>query len=213
MAQFRRPAGSRCVGSGRRGVCCTAGRALLYGDVREIDPQGGTVGGKTMAGFGLRSLLLGKNMGQPGVFIPRRTYEALGGLDESLHFALDFEYFLRVWTAFPEDGAYIPKAVASSRVWEAAKTIRRAADSARNTASCWKNISPVVICRPRSARCAAGPWGVRCISARRAFTCKAGTPARLGWRTGRVDGGLAAGGGRMIRMGIFAWRQRGSYAV
>jgi glycosyltransferase involved in cell wall biosynthesis len=98
--------------------------SLLYGDIQEINPQGRVAALKGMAGFGLRSLLLGKNMGQPGVFIPRRTYEALGGLDESLHYALDFEYFLRAWTAFPKDGIYIPKVVASSRVWESAKTIR-----------------------------------------------------------------------------------------
>jgi glycosyltransferase involved in cell wall biosynthesis len=98
--------------------------SLLYGDVREINAQGRAVALKRMAGFGLRSLLLGKNMGQPGVFVPRRTYEALGGLYESLHYALDFEYFLRAWTAFPEDAVYIPKVVASSRVWGSAKTIR-----------------------------------------------------------------------------------------
>jgi glycosyltransferase involved in cell wall biosynthesis len=97
--------------------------AILYGDVREIDPLGNAFGEKKMAGFGLPSLLLGKNMGQPGVFISRAAYCALGGLREELHFALDFEYFLRVWTAFPEGGAYIPRIVASSRVWEATKTL------------------------------------------------------------------------------------------
>lgn len=99
--------------------------ALVYGDVREIDPQGGALSVKKMDGFGLRSLLLGKNMGQPGVFIPKATYAAVGDLAEDLHYALDFEYFLRVWTAFPRGGAHIPKVVASSRVWEAAKTIHQ----------------------------------------------------------------------------------------
>ncbi|MBN2084372.1 MAG: glycosyltransferase [Anaerolineales bacterium] len=101
------------------------GVAVLYGDVQEIGHAGGVIGKKTMAGYGLRSLLLGKNMGQPGVFIPRRTYAAVGGLAEELHFALDFEYFLRVWSAFPDGGAYIPQTVASSRVWEASKTLNR----------------------------------------------------------------------------------------
>jgi glycosyltransferase involved in cell wall biosynthesis len=99
------------------------GAAILYGDVREIDPMGKAIGEKTMAGFGLQSLLLGKNMGQPGVFISRPTYAGLGGLQEDLHFALDFEYFLRVWTAFPEGGAHVPQIVAASRVWEATKTL------------------------------------------------------------------------------------------
>jgi glycosyltransferase involved in cell wall biosynthesis len=99
--------------------------SLIYGDVREVDPQGRPVALKPMAGFGLHSLLLGKNMGQPGVFVSRRTYEALGGLEESLHYALDFEYFLRAWTAFPESGVYLREVLASSRVWELAKTIRK----------------------------------------------------------------------------------------
>ncbi len=101
------------------------GAAILYGDVQEIDQAGRVIGVKTMAGYGLKSLLLGKNMGQPGVFIPRPTFAALGGLAEELHFALDFEYFLRVWTAFPDGGAYAPRTVASSRVWEEAKTLNR----------------------------------------------------------------------------------------
>jgi len=101
------------------------GAALLYGDVQEIDQAGRVIGKKTLAGYGLTSLLLGKNMGQPGVFIPRPTYEAVGGLVEELHFALDFEYFLRIWSAFPAGGAYVPQTVASSRVWEESKTLNR----------------------------------------------------------------------------------------
>ena len=101
------------------------GAPILYGDVQEIDPRGKVIGEKRMGGFGLRSLLLGKNMGQPGVFIPRPTYAAVGNLDEGLHYALDFEYFLRLWAAFPEGGAHIPKIVASSRVWEASKTLAK----------------------------------------------------------------------------------------
>jgi glycosyltransferase involved in cell wall biosynthesis len=102
------------------------GAALFYGDVQEIDPQGGALGEKRMGGFGLRSLLLGKNMGQPGVFIPRSTFAAAGNLSEELHYALDFEYFLRVWTAFPDGGKHIPRLLASSRVWEASKTLAQA---------------------------------------------------------------------------------------
>jgi glycosyltransferase involved in cell wall biosynthesis len=101
------------------------GAAILFGDVQEIDDNGCSFSRKSMEGYGLRSLLLGKNMGQPGVFIPRPTYAALGGLAEDLHYALDFEYFLRIWTAYPDAGAYIPCLVASSRIWEAAKTLRK----------------------------------------------------------------------------------------
>jgi glycosyltransferase involved in cell wall biosynthesis len=101
------------------------GAALLFGDVQEIDLRGAVIGEKRMAGFGLRSLIVGKNMGQPGVFIPRPTYAAAGELAEDLHYALDFEYFLRIWTAFPDGGRHIPRILASSRVWEASKTIHQ----------------------------------------------------------------------------------------
>jgi glycosyltransferase involved in cell wall biosynthesis len=97
--------------------------ALLFGDVEEVNASGLVVRTKNMAGFGLHSLLLGKNMPQPGVFISRRTYTTLGGLDESLHYALDFDYFLRAWLAFPaEDCLYVPGVLAASRVWPRTKT-------------------------------------------------------------------------------------------
>ena len=189
--------------------------ALLYGDVREIDAQGGAVGGKKMAGFGLRSLLLGKNMGQPGVFIPRRSYETLGGLDESLHFALDFDYFLRVWSAFPEGGTYIPQVLASSRVWEAAKTIKqggRFGDEYRIVLDGYfarPDLPPAVRALRRRAL-------ARSVYFRQARLYFQGGDARQGvaWlaRAAWMEGSPLEAA-RMIRMAIDAWRQRGLYAI
>jgi glycosyltransferase involved in cell wall biosynthesis len=191
------------------------GAAILYGDVREIDARGGAVGGKKMAGFALRSLLLGKNMGQPGVFLPRRTYETLGGLDESLHFALDFEYFLRVWTAFPDGGAYIPQVVASSRVWEAAKTIKQGGSFGEE----YRTVLERYFARPDL------PPAVRALR-RQAFARSVYfRQARLYLQGGDVWRGAAwlaraawwegspLEAARMIRSAIGAWRQRGFYAT
>ncbi len=188
---------------------------LLYGDVREIDARGEAVGGKKMGGFGLRSLLLGKNMGQPGVFIARRAYEALGGLDETLHFALDFDYFLRVWTAFPDGGAYLPHLVASSRVWEAAKTIKQGGRFGEE----YKIVLEKYFARPdlppvvRALRRRAF---ARSVYLRQARLYLQGGDARRGWpwlaRAAWMDGSPLEAL-RMIRVGIFAWRQRGFYAV
>ena len=101
--------------------------AMVYGDIQEIDTRGRPVHLKRMANFGARTLLLGKNMGQPGVFITRRIYQALGGLDESLHFALDFEYFLRAWLAFPaSDMHYTGSVLAISRLWGGTKSTQNA---------------------------------------------------------------------------------------
>jgi len=100
---------------------------LIYGDVDEIHSDGTAAGAKRMAGFSLRSLLLGRNMGQPGVFVTRRAFAAVGGLDESLHFALDFDYFLRIWARFPtQDCIYAPYTLAQSRIWQGTKSSTQA---------------------------------------------------------------------------------------
>jgi glycosyltransferase involved in cell wall biosynthesis len=101
--------------------------ALIYGDIAEIRADGSAAGIKRMAGFSLRSLLLGKNMGQPGVFITRNAFTAVGGLDDTLHFALDFEYFLRIWSRYrPEGCVYVPEALADSRLWAGTKSAAQA---------------------------------------------------------------------------------------
>ncbi|OGO46342.1 MAG: hypothetical protein A2Z30_07045 [Chloroflexi bacterium RBG_16_64_43] len=101
--------------------------AMIYGDIREIDAHGRLLHLKHMAGFDVRSLLLGKNMGQPGVFITRRAYQALGGLDEQLHYALDFDYFLRAWLAFPaREMVYSESVLALSRLWGGTKSTQAA---------------------------------------------------------------------------------------
>ncbi len=101
--------------------------AMIYGDIQEIDAHGRPVHLKHMAGFGLSLLLLGKNMGQPGVFITRRAHEALGGLDEQLHYALDFDYFLRAWLAFPaSEMIYSGSVLAFSRLWGGTKSTQAA---------------------------------------------------------------------------------------
>ncbi len=103
------------------------GSAMIYGDIQEIDAHGRPVHLKHMAGFDVRSLLLGKNMGQPGVFVTRRAYEALGGLDEQLSYALDFDYFLRAWLAFPASEMIYSKSVlAYSRLWGGTKSTQGA---------------------------------------------------------------------------------------
>jgi hypothetical protein len=42
----------------------------------------------------------GNSIPQPAVFFHRRVYEECGELDENLHFALDYDYFLRVTRKF-----------------------------------------------------------------------------------------------------------------
>jgi glycosyltransferase involved in cell wall biosynthesis len=189
--------------------------ALIYGDVREIDARGGAGGAKKMAGFSLRSLLLGKNMGQPGVFIPRSTYETLGGLEETLHFALDFEYFLRAWTLFPDGGAYIPQVLASSRVWEAAKTIKQGGRFGEE----YRTVLEKYFSRadlPSAIRGMRRRSLARSVYLRQARLYFQGGDGRRGvsWlmKAAWLEGSPLEAA-RMVRIAIDAWRQRGLYAV
>jgi glycosyltransferase involved in cell wall biosynthesis len=101
--------------------------AMIYGDIQEVDSLDRPVHLKHMTDFDVRALLLGKNMGQPGVFITRRSYAVLGGLDEALHYALDFEYFVRAWLAFPAaEMRYSESVLAFSRLWGGTKSAQAA---------------------------------------------------------------------------------------
>jgi glycosyltransferase involved in cell wall biosynthesis len=70
-------------------------------------------------------------VGQPAVFIARRVIEEIGALDESLHYALDWEYWLRIGMRYSRDHVVLLDSVlAELREWEGAKTSRRDAHSA-----------------------------------------------------------------------------------
>ncbi len=62
-------------------------------------------------------------LGQPAVWWRRRVYEQFGGFDESLHFCMDHEYWLRI--AASTRWHYIPEPLASCRLHADAKTSRQ----------------------------------------------------------------------------------------
>ena len=107
---------------------------LFYGDCASIDKLSHLVHIKYLANFDLPTLLKGKNMGQPAVFFHQRVLEEIGYLNERLHYALDFEFFLRIWyytvseNTLEKDKAciYISEILAKSRLWEGSKTINQA---------------------------------------------------------------------------------------
>lgn len=63
---------------------------------------------------------------QPATFLRRRVFEADGALDESLHYALDLEYWLRLGAAGRRFG-HLPVPLAALRLHPAAKSIRHLA--------------------------------------------------------------------------------------
>jgi glycosyltransferase involved in cell wall biosynthesis len=69
---------------------------LVYGDVRIIDENGYIVGIARSRVLDLERLLITNPVQQPSVFMRRRLIEQLGGVDERLHYALDYELWLRL---------------------------------------------------------------------------------------------------------------------
>jgi glycosyltransferase involved in cell wall biosynthesis len=62
-------------------------------------------------------------LGQPAVWWRRRVYEKFGGFDESLHFCMDHEYWLRI--AADTRWHHIPEPLATCRLHADAKTSRQ----------------------------------------------------------------------------------------
>ena len=82
--------------------------------------------------FSPERLACGNFLGQPAVWWRRRVYEKFGGFDESLHFCMDHEYWLRI--ASDTRWHYIPEPLASCRLHADAKTSRQLPAAWRETA-------------------------------------------------------------------------------
>ncbi len=84
---------------------------VLYGDVVIIGPEGEPLLYRPEIGFDYAILLYGPNpIAQPAAFWRRRAMEAVGPLDESLHQAMDWEWWLRMARAglrFWHEPAYL----------------------------------------------------------------------------------------------------------
>jgi glycosyltransferase involved in cell wall biosynthesis len=57
---------------------------------------------------------------QPTVFLRRRVFEAMGDLDESLHFGMDYEYWLRIGQQ--HQAAFVPDVRAIVRIFQETKS-------------------------------------------------------------------------------------------
>lgn len=99
---------------------------FVYGDVLAVDEH--------EKPYGLRShirqgnhheLVNGVNfIVQPATFWTRRIWETVGELDQSLHYMMDYEYWMRISAAFPL--RYLPVTLAKERMYPAAKTFKGA---------------------------------------------------------------------------------------
>ena len=68
---------------------------VIYGGCQFIDEQGHPLSKNEVPSFDLESLLLGNFIAQPATFWTRSVWERVGRFDESLHYVMDYDYWLR----------------------------------------------------------------------------------------------------------------------
>jgi len=97
---------------------------IIYGDCAYINRHGAHLGAYPVTSFNFSQLVLNaiNYIPQPATFIRRRVFESVGFLDESLHYAMDFDYWLR--SGSRHKIAYIPVKLAQLRLHRTAKSIK-----------------------------------------------------------------------------------------
>lgn len=98
---------------------------FVYGDYDIIDESGGLLLHKKEIEFDWNIMLCGLNyIAQPNVFFRRRVFDAIGYLDESLHYVMDYEFWLRAANRRMRF-LHVPQAFAACRWHLDAKTVSR----------------------------------------------------------------------------------------
>ena len=95
---------------------------LLYGDAHYCDTAGAIIGRYRTEDFDFNKLAWFNFICQPSTFFRRDVFEIVGGLDESLHFAMDYDLWVRIGKRFP--CRYLPRFLATYRLHESSKTVR-----------------------------------------------------------------------------------------
>jgi glycosyltransferase involved in cell wall biosynthesis len=94
---------------------------LVYGDYVYTDAGGRPMRRRhVFASMSYESLLYHDYLGQPAVFFRRSLFEKVGPLDESLHYCLDWDLFLRMWRVCRP--RHVPRVLATYRLDHAAKS-------------------------------------------------------------------------------------------
>jgi glycosyltransferase involved in cell wall biosynthesis len=98
---------------------------FLYGDCDFLDSAGAIIGQYPVRLPDYNHMLLYADnyIPQPAAFFRRRALEAVGGLDEDLHYVMDFDLWLRL--GLRGEGAYLPTKLAGLRLHADAKSVAR----------------------------------------------------------------------------------------
>jgi GT2 family glycosyltransferase len=95
-------------------------RVAVFGEAHIIDAGGHIIGRFPTRPFSRRALARRSIICQPASLISRRAWEAVGGLDESLHICLDYDLWWRLSKLGPI--GYLSEPIACSRDHAATKT-------------------------------------------------------------------------------------------
>lgn len=96
--------------------------ALLYGDAYYCDSAGAVVGKYRTDDFDLDRLAYYNIICQPSAFFRRGAFEAAGGLDRSLSYAMDFDLWIRLGKGF--SCRHLAQFLSVYRLHESSKTVR-----------------------------------------------------------------------------------------
>ncbi|MBI2805966.1 MAG: glycosyltransferase [Planctomycetes bacterium] len=95
---------------------------LVYGNAGHIDEADGYLGAYPTAPYSFERLVQDCCICQPAAFWRRAVVERIGPFDESLHYAMDYEYWMRLDRAGGRL-AHVPEFLACSRTHAATKTL------------------------------------------------------------------------------------------
>lgn len=94
---------------------------LMYGDACYCDSVGTIVGNYRTEEFDLAKLASANIICQPAAFFRKDVFEAVSGLGKTLHFAMDYDLWIRIGRRFP--CRYVPCLLATYRLHETSKTV------------------------------------------------------------------------------------------
>jgi len=95
---------------------------IVYGDVNHIDEHDKIFDKYPVQAWNFQELKKICYISQPAVFFRSRIIQQYGLLDESLHFCMDYEYWLRLGLCRAKF-AYLPVTLAGTRLYQQTKTL------------------------------------------------------------------------------------------